>query len=265
LEDFVFDDRVMYIELRTTPRAIPSHGDSPGCSKADYVSTVCDAITEFKVAVALINSLAVDTGADLSRKYVDSLIAGFSGPAQAMVRARVFPAQPASEEASSDANPLSIENYVPPTAARIQSAPWFVDASLLLSFDRSASVEEAQDTLEVASSARAQGMPVVGLDFSGNPYLKSFVDFEGIYTEARLKHGFKISIHFAETPNEADSAAILAFEPDRVGHAAVLTPDLYNKLIDSRVPVEVCLTSNASCKLHPEIDTHPLLPLYAHG
>lgn len=42
LQDFR-DDAVIYLELRTTPREIPSRGNT----KDDYVSTVLDCIKDF--------------------------------------------------------------------------------------------------------------------------------------------------------------------------------------------------------------------------
>ena len=147
---------------------------------------------------------------------------------------------------------------------RRSAAFWFVDSSLLLSIDRSAEIEDAEDTLELAVKARCAGFPVSGLDFSGNPYNRSFHEFAHVFQKARAVYGFPISLHFAETPNIQDSVDILAFGPDRVGHAAVLNESLYDQLVAQRIPVEICLTSNASCKLHALIHTHPLLSLYRH-
>jgi len=59
---------------------------------------------------------------------------------------------------------------------------------LLLSIDRSQSLISAQENLQLAKDFMKpeKGGLVVGLDFSGNPALNKFADFESVFQEARL-------------------------------------------------------------------------------
>ena len=58
---------------------------------------------------------------------------------------------------------------------------------------------------------------------------------------------------------------MLHFQPDRLGHMCCLNPSLEQQLYASRVPVELCLSSNvitASVKGFPD---HHFLPFYKAG
>jgi adenosine deaminase len=56
----------------------------------------------------------------------------------------------------------------------------------------------------------------VGLDFSGNPTRNSFADFLPAFEDAR-RLGLRVAVHTAEVDNDADTAAVLDFGPERLG------------------------------------------------
>ena len=57
---------------------------------------------------------------------------------------------------------------------------------------------------------------VVGIDFSGNPTVSGFAQFAEAFAAARGA-GLHAVVHAAEVANDADTDAILAFRPDRLG------------------------------------------------
>jgi adenosine deaminase len=61
----------------------------------------------------------------------------------------------------------------------------------------------------------------------------------------------------AECDNYEDSHQILNFNPERLGHAAVVTKELKHELMEKKLPVEVCFTSNLMCKMCESHDKHP--------
>jgi adenosine deaminase len=129
----------------------------------------------------------------------------------------------------------------------------------IVSVDRSQSVEEAQENIELAIDFYQQdGSLVVGVDLGGNPTKQDFRLFQPLFGKAR-NVGLKITLHCAEiscgnddpendTPLEKtaheEAAAILEFGPTRIGHALLLPPSLRKSLFSRRIPVETCPTSN---------------------
>lgn len=114
---------------------------------------------------------------------------------------------------------------------------------LIVAVDRSRSLEEATNNIELAIQLHASDNSyVVGVDLGGNPLQQSFRIFEPLFTRAR-DAGLGVTIHCAEIPDcAAEVRDILEFRPDRLGHA-VLLPDPHS--IDAlRIPVESCPTSN---------------------
>ena len=129
---------------------------------------------------------------------------------------------------------------------------------LILSVDRTASVEEAADTLALARSSAA----VVGLDFSGNPTRgRPFQAFRHLFEAARAA-GLGTTVHVAEVDAPDETAAVIAFGPDRVGHACVLNARNLRALHASAIPIEVCPTSNLKTLGLADLSEHPTLRLW---
>uniref|UniRef100_M4B6M1 Adenosine deaminase domain-containing protein n=1 Tax=Hyaloperonospora arabidopsidis (strain Emoy2) TaxID=559515 RepID=M4B6M1_HYAAE len=123
-----------------------------------------------------------------------------------------------------------------------------IQVRLLLSINRNQSLELAEDTVDMALELKnKRNCPyIVGIDFSGNSEHpeSEFYRFEHVLRRARAG-GLKLAVHFAEHFSDAESGRILAFRPDRLGHACCLSEPLYARMLALRIPVEVCLTSNA--------------------
>lgn len=115
---------------------------------------------------------------------------------------------------------------------------------LLVSVDRGASVEDAKETIDVAIEAfKAQGKEmIVGVEMGGNPLRGDWAQLEPHFARARAA-GLKVSLHFAENKGcSAEHRRILAFAPERVGHAVYMDAGVARALRESKIPVEVCVT-----------------------
>ena len=128
---------------------------------------------------------------------------------------------------------------------------------LILSVDRTGTIDDAAETLRLA-----QDSDVVGLDFSGNPTRgRPFSAFTHVFEAAR-RAGLRTTVHVAEVfaPEETDD--VIAFAPDRVGHACVLSEGNLIRLHESAIPIEICPTSNVLTLKLEELSGHPTLPLW---
>ena len=107
---------------------------------------------------------------------------------------------------------------------------------LLLSIDRREGAEAAAET--VALAAEFAGRGVVGVDLSGDPRKGDFATWRPALEAARAA-GLRLTLHAAEVENAAEFEQMLAFEPDRLGHAVTAAADdrLRAALLASRIPV----------------------------
>mmetsp|Transcript_40214 Transcript_40214/g.46857 ORF Transcript_40214/g.46857 Transcript_40214/m.46857 type:complete len:330 (-) Transcript_40214:114-1103(-) len=119
-------------------------------------------------------------------------------------------------------------------------------ARIILSINRAHDIEKAKETLSLAVKYKAISSSVVGLDFSGNAFVGHFKTFKEIFEEGR-KNGLKVTIHTAENAcdfTEEETNMILDFGPERVGHFNYFTDKQLETLLDKKIVVETCPTSN---------------------
>lgn len=141
---------------------------------------------------------------------------------------------------------------------------------LLISVDRSGTVEQATENIQLAIDMIKCTKYIVGVELGGNPMRNDFRDFQPAFELAR-KEGLPVSIHCGEVPmgeNESEvdetkrkayqeAAAILEFKPDRLGHALLLADSLMEILTQQPIVIECCPTSNImtlELALHKEGD-----------
>ena len=128
--------------------------------------------------------------------------------------------------------------------------------SWIISINRAESIDSAKENLKIAAEAKEYN--VVGIDLCGDPSVNEFSMFREVFEDAR-NIGLKTTIHCAEldTPKETDD--IINFGPDRLGHAAILNSEQIEKIIEKKILVEVCLTSNITTKACEKVKDHPVV------
>ena len=142
-----------------------------------------------------------------------------------------------------------------------------IDVRLLLSIDRRETTEEALETAKLALDLAKNhpfGWRVVGLDLGGDPGLGQWRDWPPAMDAARAG-GLKITLHCAELWHEEESAAMIAWRPDRLGHMVCMGENLRQLLLESKIPVEICLSSNVKTRSVESFEDHHFEDLYKAG
>ena len=139
-----------------------------------------------------------------------------------------------------------------------------IHVRLVLSIDRSLPASDALETVQLAAeyaSPLAQHYArVVGVDLSGNPYAGNLEQIIPILRLAK-QSGLKLAIHLAEIPNRPEEdRLLLSVVPDRIGHATHLlsTEDSLAFVLEHKIPIELCLTSNIKCQTVSSYADHHL-------
>ena len=87
---------------------------------------------------------------------------------------------------------------------------------LILSVDRARGLADGIETIELANKFKATSEYLVGIDFSGNPKVFSFKDFQSCFDLCR-KYNFKMTIHTAEFWEDTDVDFIIKeIRPERL-------------------------------------------------
>jgi len=142
-------------------------------------------------------------------------------------------------------------------------AAWPLSVRLLLSVDRTGGAERAMATVRLAARLRDDASSggakyIVGVDFSGNPTRGKFADYVEVFEEAR-RCGLRIAVHVGEVDDPQDTAAVVRFRPDRLGHALLLTAEDRRMLAAAPVPIELCPTSNLKTLQLGSLCDHPTM------
>lgn len=101
---------------------------------------------------------------------------------------------------------------------------------------------------------------IVGMELSGNPCKGNWNDFEVILDDAKNRLGLPISLHFGEVSNEVECLKMLDFGPDRLGHVAVVTERVIERILQCpNLGIEICLTSNLLTDTVDQVENHPVV------
>ncbi|RWR93410.1 adenosine deaminase-like protein isoform X1 [Cinnamomum micranthum f. kanehirae] len=134
-----------------------------------------------------------------------------------------------------------------------------IHVRLLLSIDRRETTASAMETVQLALEMRDLG--VVGIDLSGNPVVGQWQTFVPPLEYAK-EQGLRVTLHCGEVPNQKEIQAMLEFHPHRIGHACCLGEEEWRCLKASKIPVEICLSSNVMTRSVSSINDHHFVDLY---
>ena len=96
--------------------------------------------------------------------------------------------------------------------------------------------------------------------------MQTVENFAPVFAKVR-EYGIPMTIHAGEAAGPDSMKTALSFGTRRIGHgvAAIDDPELIKRLIDEKVTLEVCVTSNYHTKVVPAINMHPIHKLLEKG
>ena len=109
--------------------------------------------------------------------------------------------------------------------------------------DADFNMKENMETVE--ATRETLGKYVVALDLAGYENTGDFMKYAPLFEKAR-EYGIPYTIHAGEMGNGAHVLDALAMGASRIGHGihCVDNPEWLKAMVDSRIPLEVCVSSN---------------------
>ncbi|KAH7662148.1 adenosine deaminase protein [Dioscorea alata] len=159
----------------------------------------------------------------------------------------------------STVNARNLTNFLPNEVTYNQTHRKKIFVRLLLSIDRRETTAAAMETVNLALEMKNMG--VIGIDLSGNPEVGEWQTFLPALQYAKLK-GLQVTLHCGEVRNNREIHSMLDFYPQRIGHACYLEEEHWEKLKVSKIPVEICLTSNLRTERITSFKEHHFADLY---
>lgn len=128
--------------------------------------------------------------------------------------------------------------------------------NLILSIDQAKhTTEQAIRIVDLATTLRDEGMPVVGVDLCGDPHRTADMTIFRPAFKVAKERGLGITLHFAEVPHSSSPEVLeemLSWQPDRLGHVIHVPPALRQVIIAREISVELCLTCNVLAGMLPD-------------
>lgn len=123
-------------------------------------------------------------------------------------------------------------------------------------------MKENLETIEVTKQLLGKG--VVGIDLAGYENNCDLNEYAPLFEIVR-EHHIPYTIHAAEMGNGSNILKALTMKPNRIGHGVdCIQDDEYLKaVVDSKIPLEVCVTSNI--KRDMNYGRHPIRKLIEAG
>ena len=124
--------------------------------------------------------------------------------------------------------------------------------------------KENEETVRLTEEYLGKG--VVGIDLAGGEDSVPIENYEYLFTDYHKK-GYPMTIHAGDNGKPQNVATVIGWGADRVGHGkhCWYDKDVLQKVIDTKTPIEVCLTSNIHCKTEPSYELHPAKKLLDAG
>ena len=120
------------------------------------------------------------------------------------------------------------------------------------------------ETVEVAK--QYLGDVVCAVDIAGAEALYPTTMFADLFAKAR-EYDLPMTIHAGEADGPESVKTALSFGTKRIGHgvASIEDPELMKRLVDEKITLEVCITSNYHTKEVATIEEHPFRKLFDAG
>ena len=133
-----------------------------------------------------------------------------------------------------------------------------VKAALIICGIRNMSPEVSLELANLTVAYKGRG--VVAFDLAGAEYnFPAKKHKEAFYMV--IDHHMATTVHAGEAYGAESIAQALHYcHADRIGHGTRLyeNPDLEQYVLDRRVPLEICITSNLQTRAVPSLESHPL-------
>jgi len=140
-----------------------------------------------------------------------------------------------------------------------------VEVALILDLVRDFGPEEAQRTL--AEAAEVRGLGVIGICLGGSERAYPAPLFAAVFAQAH-RLGLRTTAHAGEADGPASvRAALERLGVERIGHGvrAIEDPAVVAALVERRIPLEICPTSNVCTGVVPGLAAHPITALRDAG
>jgi adenosine deaminase len=145
------------------------------------------------------------------------------------------------------------------------AAQYDIQVRLIVSVNRHESFEIAQRTLDAVLAY--QSPYIVAFDLAGNESDYPAEPFQPLFEQAK-NEGLGVTIHAGEWGSSDNiRSAVMALMADRIGHGvrAIEDRSLCDWLIERRIALEICPTSNVHSGAVAHWSQHPLSQLYRYG
>lgn len=138
------------------------------------------------------------------------------------------------------------------------------NVNLILCMMRGSSFEDNEKIIDLASRYLKNG--VVGLDLAGAEGVYHTCDYADLFRIAKEK-GIPFTIHAGEADGRDSVLSALDFGAKRLGHGIRCLEDmnLVKRIVNERVLLEICPTSNVQTNVVSEYRNHPIYKLYKKG
>ena len=122
--------------------------------------------------------------------------------------------------------------------------------------------KENLETIEVTKKMLGKG--AVGLDLAGFENNCDLNEYAYLFEKAR-EYNIPYTIHAAEMGNGENILKALAMKPNRIGHGinCIQKPEYLKAVVDSKIPLEICVTSNIKSDMN--YGRHPIRKLIDAG
>jgi len=107
---------------------------------------------------------------------------------------------------------------------------------------------------------------IVALDLAGEEDLVPMSSFEQLFISPKEK-GLPITIHAGDNGTPENCSLVIDYGASRIGHGhkCFYDKEVMKKVIDNKIALEICLTSNVQYKTQPSYKEHPAKQLLDAG